>query len=145
MTLAERKEARSKAAYSLVDISDLPRDVRDAIIEDAQAGGGEYGVRVVEEMVNGPVRSPIYGVYDFDAEKWDAAKAELGIVATDIPDNEVQSETDVDEREDAQRAAARESAQTEAARIREAEEAEVRRVTKEDEDKPDKPKNKAPR
>lgn len=71
----------SKAAYKLVDLEGLDRETRNSIIEDAQLGGGTYGIRVVEESVNGPARAPIYGYYmgTADEERWEEAKAELGI------------------------------------------------------------------
>lgn len=85
-----RKE-RSKAAYFLVDLSELDADVRQELIEDAQAGGGEYGLRVVEMVYNGPAQSPIYGVYFVDQEKWNGAKDEFNIGSADVDDSEVHS------------------------------------------------------
>lgn len=87
--LSQRKS--SAAAYSLLDLSELDEDLRKDIIEDAHAGGGVYGIRVVEESVNGPARAPIYGVYKEgpDADRWSDAKKELGISGSEIDDSEV--------------------------------------------------------
>lgn len=70
-----------KAAYKLVDLNELDNETRKAIEEDAQLGGGTYGIRVVEESVNGPSRAPIYGYYKdtADEERWNDAKDKLGI------------------------------------------------------------------
>jgi len=72
---------RTKQAYTLVDLSRLHKETRKDIIEDAYGGGGIYGIRVVEEHINGPAVAPVYGFYNdgVDAEKWDAAKKQLSI------------------------------------------------------------------
>lgn len=71
----------SSAAYKLVDLNGLDPETRQAITEDAQLGGGTYGIRIVEESINGPARAPVYGYYKdtADEERWEAAKSELGI------------------------------------------------------------------
>jgi hypothetical protein len=86
-----RSLAASAAAYSLVDLSDLDPELRDDIILDASEGGGLYGIRVVEESVNGAARAPIYGVYKDgpDAERWEKAKKTLGISGETVDDSEV--------------------------------------------------------
>lgn len=112
----------SKAAYVVVDLTGLEPEVRQEIMEDAFAGGGEYGIRVVEETVNGSVRVPIFGVYDYEAQKWEEAKAEFNITAADASD------------EDEARIRAGAQAQTDAAAEaeRKREEDELRAITKED-------------
>lgn len=107
----------SKAAYKLVDLESLDRETRDAIIEDAQLGGGTYGIRVVEESVNGPARAPIFGYYmdTADEERWEEAKAELGIDPLTVEASD----------EEALRVAANERAEKEAEKTNAAEDAEV--------------------
>lgn len=83
---------KSEAAYFLVDVNTIPVEHRMEVLEDASMGGADTGLRIVEEIHNGPARAPIYGVYHFDKEKWDATKAELG-----IEDVEVDEEALVDE------------------------------------------------
>jgi hypothetical protein len=130
-----RREKRSSApAYTLIDISGLPKDVQRDIIDDANAGGGEYGVRVVEEMVNGGARAPIYGVYKGEeAERWAAAKKDLGISAEEIDDKEVQGAASFDDSDPRRQAALREAAAQRAAaeadRIRASENREVEAIT----------------
>lgn len=127
----------SEAAYFVVNLNELEPSFRQQVLEDAEVGGMEFGVRVVEEIHNGPARSAIYGVYKTvqdgdgkvlsdDEGKWNAAKAEYN-----VPDS-------VDDDKAAETAAttAADAAAAEADRVREAEEAEQRRITKED------PKNK---
>ena len=104
---------RSAAAYKLVDLSSLHKTTRKDILEDALAGGGLYGIRVVEEHVNGAARAPVYGVYNDgpDADKWATAKQELDIdgAAVEIHDPK---------REGALRGAAQGKAAAEATRVR---------------------------
>lgn len=68
---------KSVQAYSIVDISEFHDEAKQALLEDAEAGGKVYGLTVVEQYVNGPMRSSVYGYYD--AELWEAGKKELGI------------------------------------------------------------------
>lgn len=110
-----RKE-RSKAAYFLVDLTELDAETRKELIEDAQAGGGEYGLQVVEIVHNGPAQSPIYGVYNFNQEKWDAAKEEFGISSSDVADEEVHG-GDPDNTDPRMQAAIHQAAAEEAQRI----------------------------
>jgi hypothetical protein len=79
------------AAYTLVDLSDVEPDVRKKLIEDANAGGGTYGIQVVEEVINGGARAPIYGYYRDGPfhERWDKAKKDLGLSASDVADGDV--------------------------------------------------------
>lgn len=126
-----RRSKDVSAAYTLIDLSDLPDDVRQDIIEDATGGGGnEYGVRVVEEAVNGPARQALFGVYKGDdADKWAAAKEELGISGSEVDDAEVTGIDTLDpRREAALRQAAIERAGAEAERIRTAEEADIAEI-----------------
>lgn len=113
----------SKAAYTLVDLSDLEPEVRAEIIEDAYAGGGEFGIKVVEETVSGSVRTPIFGFYDFEAHLWDEAKEAFGIKSNGASDEE----------EARIRAGAAQATEAEADTVREAEEAEIRRIAGDDE------------
>lgn len=124
-----RDATKSKAAYTLVDLSDLPADVRQEVMEDALAGGGEYGVRVVEEVHNGAARAQIFGYYHADQEKWDEAKKELGITGSEVEDGEVTGEAGEDPRAQAAlRQAAEQRASAEADAIRTAEDESVRQV-----------------
>lgn len=147
-----RNNSRGKAAYTLVDLSDLPADVRQEIMEDALAGGGEYGLRVVEEVHNGAARAQIFGYYrdvkkadgtfftrkndaggeveiGNDETKWNAAKAEFGITSSDEDDAAVSAEAGNDPRtEAALRQAAEQKAAAEADAVRTAEEAAVTAV-----------------
>lgn len=128
-----RRDA-SAQAYTLVDLSGLHPETRKDIMLDAGAGGGTYGIRVVEEAVNGGSRAPIYGYYKNgpDAERWDGAKKELGIDADEIPDGEVKP-IDVEvidpRREAALREAAAQRAAGEADRIRAGEVEAIRSIT----------------
>lgn len=70
---------RSKAAYRHIDLSVLPDEHRAEILSDADAGGREFGLQVVEVIHNGPAQAPIYGVYYHDEPLWDDAKKEFGI------------------------------------------------------------------
>jgi hypothetical protein len=54
-------------------------ELRKDIILDASEGGGIYGIRVVEESVNGPIRAPIYGYYngtEFE-DRWNSPRTSL--------------------------------------------------------------------
>jgi hypothetical protein len=83
-----RDKTRSKAAYFLVDVSELPADIKAEVLEDANAGGGEFGLRIVEAIHNGPAQQMIYGVYyGPDEDKWNEAKKDLGITSTSIADS----------------------------------------------------------
>lgn len=122
------------AAYTLIDVSALPDEIRQQVIDDALIGGPDFGVRVVEEAVNGPARSAIFGVYKGeDEERWKEAKKELKISSTEIPDGEVApsgASVDVDpRREAALRQAAAEQAAAQADNVRTAEDAEVEAIT----------------
>lgn len=121
----------SKAAYYLVDLSELPLDIKREIILGAEAGGGDYGVRVVEEIHNGPARQNLYGVYyGPDDELWQKAKADFGIASEQVADEAVSGEAPVDPaKEAALRQAAEEAATAEADRIRTAEATEIAAVT----------------
>lgn len=135
-----RQQHRSKAAYTLVDLSDLDEELRKDIILDASEGGGIYGVRVVEEAVNGGARAPIYGVYNDgpDAERWAAAKDKLGLSGEQVDDSEIYQGAGVEvtdpRREAALRQAAAEQATGEAERLRSAERTEVAAITGDDDD-----------
>ena len=119
---------RSKAAYRLIDIGEVPDTHRQELMEDIAMGGVEFGVREVEVIHNGPARQPIYGIYfGPDEAKWEAAQKEFGVEAP-----EGLSEEEAEAREEALRQQREKDAAEEADRIREAEEAEVRRVTKEE-------------
>lgn len=129
----------TRAAYTLVDLSDLDIDLQKDIIEDANAGGGEYGIRVVEEVVNGGARAPIYGYYKEgpDAERWAAAKTELGISGSEIADGDVAGAAVavVDPRREAAiREAAAQNAEAEADRIRAGESEALRAITGDDDE-----------
>lgn len=132
-TLRERNQSRQ--AYTLVDINSIEDDeLRKDIILDASEGGGIYGIRVVEESVNGAVRAPIYGYYngtEFE-DRWNSAKEKLGLDGEEIDDAEVRSGgPDVTDprREAALREQAEESANTAADRQRASEEKEVSAIT----------------
>jgi hypothetical protein len=73
-----RDEKRNTAAYRLVDVSSIPSEHYDEVIEDASTGGGLYGLRIVEVVYNGPAQQPIYGVYKEDEEKWKEAQSDFG-------------------------------------------------------------------
>lgn len=119
---------KRKAAYRFVDLKALEPLVRAEVTEDAQAGGGNYGLKVVEEAVDGPSRVPIYGVYfGDDEEKWREAQRRLQVRDGSLVDID-------EEAEDALRAEASAGADAEAAAIRRKEEAAVTAVTGGDED-----------
>lgn len=130
-----RKERQSKAAYTLVDLSDLDEDLRKDIMRDAVEGGGIYGIRVVEESVNGGARAPIYGVYNDgpDADRWNTAKQKLDIEGDEVDDSSVYSGAGVEVTDPRKEAALREGAaikaEQEARRLRAAEVDEVTAIT----------------
>lgn len=132
----------SAAAYNLVDFSGLDDEDRKAIEEDALNGGRVYGVRVVEESVNGGARAPLFGVYKDgpDAERWEKSKKEYGLASTEADDAEVRAGASFlvgdPRREAALREAAAQQAEAEAAAIRAGEEEAVRAITKEDGETP---------
>lgn len=125
----------SAAAYTLVDLNDLDDDLRKDIIEDASAGGGRYGIRVVEEAVNGAARAPIFGVYNEgpDADRWAKAKEDLGLEGTEVDDAEAYAGSGLEvtdpHREAALREAAAQTVEEEADRIRSGEQNAVRDIT----------------
>jgi hypothetical protein len=129
-----RKQNQSRQAYTLVDINSIDDDeLRKDIILDASEGGGIYGLRVVEEAVNGPIRAPIYGYYngtEFE-DRWNSAKDKLGLSGEEVDDAEVRGGPDVTDprREAALREQAEESADVAAQRQRAAEDADVAQVT----------------
>lgn len=142
MVLSRRR--RSEPAYVLVDPSALPDELRDEILEDANAGGETYGLRVVEEMVVGGARAPLYGYYKDvkdpanpekllnDSEtRWNNAKTELGISSAEVSDDEVApfGATADPRREAALRQQAQSQALAEATRIQEMEDGEVAEIT----------------
>jgi hypothetical protein len=134
-----RRNERGKAAYFLVDLAALSDEDRQLVFDDALMGGGDYGVRVVEEVINGPATQPIYGVYyGPDEEKWAQAQADFAAAPAGEP---VENETD-EEREERLRAAAERQASVDADAQRAAEEAELQRITKEDADTAKANKNK---
>lgn len=106
-------------AYTKVDLSRFTPEQRAILIEDAATGGAEYGIRVVEEVINGGASFPLYGWYHTDEvadKKWTEAREELGISDEEIDEDQLDE-------------AARVSADAEAARIRAAEEAREREIT----------------
>lgn len=131
-TLRERNQSRQ--AYTLVDINSIEDDeLRKDIILDASEGGGIYGIRVVEESVNGSIRAPIYGYYngtEFE-DRWNDAKDKLGLSGEEVDDAAVRAGPDITDprREAALREQAVESAATDAERQRAAEDADVAAVT----------------
>jgi hypothetical protein len=134
-----RGQSQSRAAYKLVDLSDLHPETRKDIIQDAGEGGGVYGIRVVEESINGGARAPIYGYYidGPDAERWADAKKQLGLDADEVDDSTVYGqsiEVDDPEREALLREQAEEQANAEAAAHDAAEEAEISAITGDGED-----------
>lgn len=73
---------RSAPAYRHVDITCIPEEHREEILSDADAGGKDFGLVVVEIAHNGPAQTNIYGVYKHDEERWLEAQAELGFEET---------------------------------------------------------------
>jgi len=131
-----RKQNASRQAYTLVDVHSIEdKELRDDILLDASEGGGIYGLRVVEESVNGPIRAPIYGYYNGTehADRWADAKKKLGFGAEEIDDNEVRGGGPVDvndaRTEAALRLQAEEAARVQAERQRADEEDEVAQIT----------------
>lgn len=72
------RASRSAPAYRHVDISCIPDEHRDEILGDADGGGAEFGLQVVEIVHNGPAQAPIYGVYAHNEDRWAAAKNDFG-------------------------------------------------------------------
>lgn len=110
----------SAPAYKLVDLSILTREHQTLVMNDALDGGPLYGVMVVEEMINGAARQPIFGVYNDtpnrdDATRWADALAEFGVEDT----------TD----EEALAAAAKEQADADAAAIAAKEDADLAAIS----------------
>ena len=99
--------SRSAAAYRHVDINCIPEEHREEILGDADAGGKDFGLVVVEIVHNGPAQSNIYGVYTQDEERWLEAQADFGFE---------EANTAVDLTSDAQ---AKAEAAAEEARLRE--------------------------
>lgn len=127
---------KSRAAYTLVDLSEVPSQYLQAILEDAALGGGEYGVRVVEESVNGGASHPIYGVYEHDVEKWEEAKLEMEVGTFTMTEEEIA------EREEKLRGQAAAVAQAQANALDAADAVQVAAVTGDDPDQVNKPTNK---
>lgn len=122
----ESRAARGRPAYTLVDLSGLKPEVREELTIDASNGGGQFGLRIVEEVHNGPARSAIYGVYDHDKALWEEAKKEFGLTAETVDNNKVGAVEGTDPRtEAALRQAAEEQAMAEAERARSAGDAEI--------------------
>lgn len=126
----------SQAAYFLIDIMALEPRFRQEVMEDAETGGDEFGVKIVEEVHNGPARTAIYGVYKQvknkageviadDEGKWEKAKA-----AFNVPDG-----ADDEDEEEKLRAAAATQTDAAAAAALAAEEANVKAVTGETKNK----------
>lgn len=144
LSLAEHARATrsGSAAYVLVDISQLDKADRKVLVEDANAGGGTYGLRVVEHAVNGAATAPLYGYYkdDPDAERWTKTKADFGLEANDVGDDEVIPSTGLGievtdpRREAALREAAAQAAEDEAQRIRSGEQEAIREIAGEDDE-----------
>jgi hypothetical protein len=143
-SLAEHAKARNlgTAAYQLVDISALDPQDRRVLVEDARAGGGTYGLRVVEEAINGGASAPIYGFYKGTREEelWNKTKEDFGLEAEDVADDAVYPSTGLGveitdpRREAALREAAAQAAEADAAAIRAGEDAELREITGETDD-----------
>jgi uncharacterized protein YuzE len=132
-----RRQNASQQAYTLVDVNSIDDDeLRKDILLDASEGGGIYGIRVVEESVNGPIRAPVYGYYngtEFE-DRWNAAKDQLGLGAEEVDDAAVRGgggALDVTDprTEAALREQAEESARVQADRQRASEDSEVAQVT----------------
>jgi uncharacterized protein YuzE len=131
-----RRQNASQQAYTLVDVNSIDDDeLRKDILLDASEGGGIYGIRVVEESVNGPIRAPIYGYYkgtEFE-DRWNDAKDKLGLGAEEVDDAAVRGGGPLDvndpRTEAALRLQAEEAANVQADRQRAAEDADVAQVT----------------
>jgi hypothetical protein len=133
-----RQHRGGAPAYTLVDLTELDPELRKDIILDASEGGGIYGVRVVEESVNGAARAPIYGVYNDgpDADRWTSAKDKLGISGEQVDDSTVYAGAGVEvtdpRREAALREAAAQAANADADAIRAGERDAVAAITGDD-------------
>jgi len=126
--MATLREKRGRAAYKIVDLSKLDKKIAAELIEDAQAGGVEYGLRVVETAINGASETPIYGVYYGDDEdKFADAEARLRVEDGELVDLGVEDEDADDLRRDAQTIT-----DEEAKVATEAEEKAIREVTKDE-------------
>ena len=102
--------SRSAAAYRHVDINCIPEELREEILSDADAGGKDFGLTVVEVAHNGPAQTNIYGVYAGEAsDLWDAAKAEFGISEAN-PDADLTADAEAKAQADAEAAKAKEEA-----------------------------------
>lgn len=115
-----------EAAYVIVDLSTIEDgEVRQMILDDANAGGAGFGIRIVEAFQNGPATTSIYGYYKSpnpDEENWNETKAEYGLsvdAAEAADDNAV-------------REAAAGTAQSEADLARAAEEGELGQIVADD-------------
>lgn len=137
--LDEKKRSKSDPAYFVVDISKLEPELQAAIIEDAALGGGVYGVRVVEEVHNGPARAVVYGVYYntqavgdapgiTDEDLWNDAKQAHGI----------SDEAEGESAEEAARATADRAAAEDAIAAKAAEDEALRRAGVDPDAKPNK-------
>lgn len=68
----------SGQAYYLIDLNELTPAQRAEVVEDAALGGGDFGVRVVEIIHNGPAQTSLYGVYyGADDDLWHATLEEF--------------------------------------------------------------------
>jgi hypothetical protein len=136
------RKASTRAAYTLVDLSGLDKEDQKELVEDAMNGGAQYGIRVVEESINGGASAPIFGYYNApnpDADKWAQAKKDLGLDASDVDDSEVASAAVGVIEADPRRAAAlrEQAAQNAAARadaIRAGEASAIAEITGEEDD-----------
>ena len=70
--------SRSASAYRHVDTNCIPDEAREEILSDANAGGKDFGLQIVEIAHNGPAQTNIYGVYKHDEERWLEAQAAFG-------------------------------------------------------------------
>ena len=89
----EGRASRGAAAYRIIDIEELPDEVRDDIRADAEGGGGLYGLRVVEVAINGPAQFPIFGIYEDDEDLWEDAQSELGFTGPSSDSDKVTDAT----------------------------------------------------
>lgn len=108
--------SRSAPAYRHVDISCIPEELREEILVDANAGGKDFGITVVEIAHNGPAQTNIYGVYKDAEELWLEAQVEYGFSETN-PNVDLTAEAEA-------------KAQAEADEIKAAEDAELAAVGK---------------
>lgn len=117
----------SQQAYVVIDMSFLPDELRELVIEDASAGGRSYGITIVEQFHNGPAVNPVYGYYKSpnpDEENWQATQNEFGFSYDDLSADA-----------DAVRSKAADDAAAEAADIKAKEDAAVAAVTGDDDSK----------